>query len=209
MELGMNIQQQQAMKNVMTPQLRQAISMLHMSSFELLEELKQKRDENPFIEMSESLASFKEPTSFWRDIENSAATPEVTLEQHLVSQISLLKLPPEIVALCSYLAGSLNEQGYLDESIGYYAQLLGVEMELLQEALAVLQSLDPAGIGAQSLQECLLLQIERNPEKNAIAHTLVRYHFELVINNRIDKLITVTGARTVVHKKGTCLYFFP
>ncbi|MGN0073612.1 MAG: RNA polymerase factor sigma-54 [Coriobacteriales bacterium] len=82
-----------------------------------------------------------------------------TLSQHLMGQLSLMSMTPAQRALCEYLVGCLDGNGYLREPLEDVAAELDAPLAQLQGALAVLQRLEPAGVGARSLGECLELQV--------------------------------------------------
>ncbi|MET3106321.1 RNA polymerase sigma-54 factor [Oxalobacteraceae bacterium GrIS 2.11] len=92
---------------------------------------------------------------------------EQSLREHLLDQANLSTRTERDAALLSLLIEALDDNGYLDESLEQiHAALpeeLGIELDDLQFALNLLQSLDPAGVGARNASECLALQIKRLP----------------------------------------------
>lgn len=82
-----------------------------------------------------------------------------SLADHLLVQISLLSEPAALRSLCVYLVGCLDGDGYLREPLEEVAAAVGAPLEQVRAALAVLQRLEPAGVGAGSLGECLELQL--------------------------------------------------
>lgn len=87
------------------------------------------------------------------------AVREETLSEHLLTQLSLLDAPASLHALCEYLIGCLDSEGYLREPLEEIAISLGAELQQVESALALLQSMEPTGVGARSLRECLELQL--------------------------------------------------
>lgn len=83
----------------------------------------------------------------------------------------------------NYLIHSLDSNGYLEEDIEEAARRLSVSAKEAEAVLAKLQSLEPAGIGARSLQECILLQLQRLPNRNEQAEMLVSAHFDALRKN--------------------------
>ena len=108
-----------------------------------------------------------------------------TLEDHLRAQLSSLRLSDEDAAAVLVLIESLNEDGYLadplDEIAARLAEVLGVEddeqreelTDRLQCGLNYLQSMEPTGVGARTLGECLCLQLRQKPPAKATAVTLL------------------------------------
>jgi RNA polymerase sigma-54 factor len=99
-----------------------------------------------------------------------------SLEEYLLHQLAVL-LPSEYHATAEYLVGNLNAQGYLTVSVSETAQVLAVSQEQVRAVLQALQSLDPPGIGARDLRECLLIQrdsFDHHSMHLAIARRLVK-----------------------------------
>lgn len=82
------------------------------------------------------------------------------LPDHLLWQLDLVSVPLRLREPVEYLIGNLNNDGYLADSLEELSAHSDYPAPLLQEALALLQTLDPKGVGARSAQECLLLQTE-------------------------------------------------
>ena len=121
---------------------------------------------------------------------------EQSLQESLNEQLPLTELSERDQQIASFLVGSLDDDGYLRRS------LLGISDDLaiyqgveISEAhltyiLSVVQSLEPAGIAARSLQECLMLQLERRKPTEVVqlARKLVRDHFDELTHKQIDRL---------------------
>ena len=107
-----------------------------------------------------------------------------SLAEHLLHQALTLRLSPEDAAALRFLIGSLNDDGYLEDSLAQLAATLtdaDDELEQLQElvhrltlALKLLQSLEPAGVGARHLAECLTLQLKSRQAERAHGHRVTQ-----------------------------------
>ncbi len=127
-----------------------------------------------------------------------------SLQDFLRSQLPGMRLSPEDAAALAVLIDSLNEDGYLADPLEEIAErLAGGDsstcqelFERLQCALKWLQSLEPLGVGARDLAECLTLQLRAQPrcEAQAIAILVCRQHLELLARRDIKKLMAATGA---------------
>lgn len=93
----------------------------------------------------------------------------VTLGDHLRSQLSVSLISDEIRNAAESIIGNLDEDGYLSASLEEITAAGEHKLEHVQEALKVVQSLDPAGVAATNLQECMLLQIESLNGKGGVA----------------------------------------
>ena len=110
-------------------------------------------------------------------------TLPTSLRQHLLSQLKLMPLSERDQTLALLLVDSINEDGYLEESLEDVADQMPLELEIealeLQTALHLIQHLDPVGVGARNLSECLLLQLELMPPSTpnlALAIKVVLHH---------------------------------
>lgn len=127
---------------------------------------------------------------------------EQSLQESLNEQLPLTELSERDQQIASFLVGSLDDDGYLRRSllgisddIAIYQGVEVSEAHLIY-ILSVVQSLEPAGVGARSLQECLLLQLERRKptEEVQLARKLVRDHFDELTHKQIERLSESTGA---------------
>jgi len=128
------------------------------------------------------------------DIFADLPAPGGGLVEHLTEQISLLELDDEVRETAEEILGNLDWRGYLlfpPEEIK--ASLPERLRSRFEEALELVKSLDPAGVGAEDLRECLLLQLRRREEKNPDAERIVRDHFDLLLHNRIPQLAERLG----------------
>ncbi len=103
-----------------------------------------------------------------------------SLNEYLLRQLGTI-LPPDDQPIAEYLVGNLNSHGYLTVSIEDTAQTLNVSTDRVESVLRVLQSLDPPGIGARDLRECLLIQLdsfEQHGMSPPIARRLLEDHLK-------------------------------
>ena len=94
-----------------------------------------------------------------------------------------LQLPAQDAPLIEYLVGSLDEDGYLGGTVEEAAQLFEVPTQRVQSVLDALQAQEPAGIGARTLQECLLLQLRRlelDDAQQSIVAQIITDHLTLL-----------------------------
>jgi RNA polymerase sigma-54 factor len=127
-------------------------------------------------------------------MQNMASRPQ-SLQDYLGDQLAFLDLTPEQVKLVRYLITYVDDNGYLtitlDEAAKNYDQL--VTMAHLEEALGILQKLDPRGIGARDLRECLLLQITPETPYRDVVRALILHHLEDIQHNRLPNIQRRTG----------------
>ncbi|MDO9365042.1 MAG: RNA polymerase factor sigma-54 [Methylotenera sp.] len=110
-------------------------------------------------------------------------TLQISLREHLLSQLKLMPLSERDQSLTMLLVDSINESGYLEASLEALAEQMPLELEIdaleLQTALHHVQHLDPLGVGARNLSECLLLQLQAMPAEtpNLALAQLVAKHY--------------------------------
>jgi len=125
---------------------------------------------------------------------------EQSLQDYLEEQLPYLDLSPEQHEIIEYLIANLDDRGYLsvDKSpLTELAKSFGkpVMAEELEEVLHMLQKLDPAGVGARDLKECLLLQIApETPHADLLRTIILNDHLEDVALNRLPMIQKRTGA---------------
>ncbi|MFA5818480.1 MAG: RNA polymerase factor sigma-54 [Bacteroidales bacterium] len=121
-----------------------------------------------------------------------------SFHEHLESQLGLRDLSDKQKILGEYILGNIDDDGYLRrelinivDDLAFLQNVETTESEL-EEVLKIIQDLDPTGVGARTLRECLLLQIEKRdnsqPSMN-LAHTILDSHFEEFTKRHYDKII--------------------
>ncbi|MCS5696504.1 RNA polymerase factor sigma-54 [Desulfofundulus thermocisternus] len=226
MRLGYGLNLEQTQKLIMTPELRQAITVLQLSSLELSLYIEQQLQENPLLELQEESGAGEDEGEFeweheqgepdreydldWeeyfqdssdlgfprteRDPEPPAHNYESflsqapTLMEHLMFQLYLSKCSPDTRAIGEYLIGNLDEHGYLRVSVEEAAGQLAVSPQAVEEALKLIQSFDPPGVGARTLQECLLIQLNQLGIKDGLLEKIIRYHLVDLARGKFNRL---------------------
>jgi len=221
---GLNLEQTQ--KLVMTPELRQAITVLQLSSLELAEYVEQELLENPFLEMKEENGESPEdplPEPVEREKENDrdwedyfaedadpAAAPRSqsaeagsgyenfvsrspTLAEHLLFQLDLSPCRGTVKKIGEYLIGNLDEHGYLRCTVEEVCAGLQVDEAEVGQALAVLQSFDPPGVGARDLRECLLNQVDQLGLADPLVRRLIENHLEDLAGGKLSRIARRLG----------------
>jgi len=131
-----------------------------------------------YIPQSEASAEFLEKVPVTR----------TTLAESLLEQLHFLSLPERELQLAEFLVGSLDDRGMLATPLGEVAQATGCPVELCEKVLAVIQALEPAGVGARDLRECLLIQLEARNEKGTLAWRLIHDQFDSLVNRRFPEI---------------------
>ncbi|MCT8140213.1 RNA polymerase factor sigma-54 [Anaerobacillus sp. CMMVII] len=209
--MDFGLYQQQSMKLVMTNELRQAISILQYSTHELLSFIEEQQLENPLLEVKEKINEVRtrkefdadyEKVDVWKTYDGEYTSPldylsknDVSLQDHLLSQIRFMPIAATEKRVLVYLIHSLDENGYFIGDIEEVATHFSIKDEIALFCLNVLQSLDPVGVGARSLQECLLLQLRKLANRNPVAEQIVENYLTMFANKKwkeIAKELSIT-----------------
>jgi RNA polymerase sigma-54 factor len=118
--------------------------------------------------------------------------PAATLAEHLDAQIGTATSDPRRAAIARYLVGQLDEAGYLPVALRDLAEDLGVPLAEVEEALALLHTLDPTGVGARSLGECIALQAREADRYDPCMARLID-NLDLVARGELARLKRMCG----------------
>ncbi len=204
----------------LTPQVQQALRLLQMSAMEFAQEMEQALTANPFLEetpdapaASRDGASAEEfivphdagaPAAPAVDREQDdwggAADATPSLQDHLREQLMMSAMGERDRALAHMIVDSLDDDGDLKISFEELAALVPPEHDVRAEdfgaALKLVQSLDPAGVGARSLDECLQLQLQGlavDTPGRRVALAIVDGHLPLLANREWARLQHACG----------------
>ncbi len=143
-------------------------------------------------------------------IANIAVAP-MSLQEHLTEQLSYLELKHNEQELVEFVISHLDENGYLlhhdpdkrlptaitlDDLTRNFSNMSGRAITLgeMEEAIFLVQKLDPAGVGARDTKECLLLQIDDETDHADLLRAIIQHHLEDVAHNRLPMIQKRTGA---------------
>jgi RNA polymerase sigma-54 factor len=116
-----------------------------------------------------------------------------TLPDYLRSQLSVALLDDDTRDAAESIIGNLDEDGYLTATLEEMAHQSGTTEAVMEVALKAVQGLDPAGVGARDLKECMLLQIESVNGKGGVAWQIVSSHMRLLETRQFRELAKVLG----------------
>ncbi|MDH5638527.1 MAG: RNA polymerase factor sigma-54 [Nitrospinota bacterium] len=120
-------------------------------------------------------------------IENTLRQKE-SLEFHLMWQLSASALDDAEERLGELIIGNINMEGYLVETMENLAAEAGVDVETMEDALLLVQSFDPPGVGARNLKECLMLQMSNAKLKGSVVEKLIQDHLEELDEKNYKKI---------------------
>ena len=177
MDLKLNIYQKQ--KLILTQVMQQSINVLQMSANDLREYIEKEFEENPILEAEFNLIESKDNIKLSNYLNNrydenynyqynnedeisvfNFISDKKSLKDYLHEQLGEIKSDIKIKKVVSYMIESLDSKGYLENTLQEISSELGIDEDICQNALETLQSLEPCGIGARDIKECLLIQLK-------------------------------------------------
>ena len=204
----MELTQKQSQKLSRTAAMLQSLELLQLPVCELASRLQDAALSNPLLEVelpgvgtlaAEGHTVLREafrwdnlPSSGGDDnsLENLAGAHTETFPEHLAAQLrqSQHLRPGSFLRLCLYLTDCLDERGYLTIPLEELAVEQGCSKAEAEQALFALQMLDPPGVGARDLTECLILQLAQGPDFNALTVRMARDGLEALAAKDYAKL---------------------
>jgi RNA polymerase sigma-54 factor len=125
-------------------------------------------------------------------IENTLTRPP-NLTDHLTWQLNMSDASPHVKEIGQFIIGNIDEDGYLRASVDEIVAAGPYERENVEKAIGVIQSLDPIGVGARDLRECLLLQLDFLDLDVPLVDTIIRDHWEMFMQRHFVQLAKVLG----------------
>lgn len=197
----------QQLKLVLNPRMLQLLKTLHLPYTDLIESINKEAAENPALEISkqDELLSFARSLSGQHkdmpmggtdekpDRELKARGP--SLEEHLLEQIRLEDLDETDLRIAEYLIGNIDDQGYLKNYTDIRDEIMQQQQATkgnVDKVLGIIQTLEPEGIGARNLKECLLIQVREynfeNTELQQVIFDAIKFHYEDLIEKKYTEI---------------------
>ncbi len=221
--MAINQKQVLSLQQKLSPQQIQMIKLLELPTVQLEQRIKQEIEDNIVLEEEERTSEDEQPpqqisvdeylreddtpsyksriNNFSKDDKQRPVylTGGRSLQEYLVEQLGYRNLSEREMRLAVYLIGSIDDDGYLRRDLESVADdiafTVGIEVtaEELEGLLKTIHELEPAGVGARSLQECLLLQMEQipiNTRSKRLARKILTNYFEEFVKKHYEKLMT-------------------
>ncbi|MDD3840124.1 MAG: RNA polymerase factor sigma-54 [Clostridia bacterium] len=214
MEMGFGLSIHQTQKLIMTEELRLALKILQMPATELTEFIDEQIQTNPVLEQEENStrvegqdivgleyespvdwAEYFDDQESYRDTDRRTSARETvvyenfvsmapTLQEHLLRQLSMMKIPDLYKKICMFIIESLDENGYLQMTKHDVAKILDIDRDKVSKALKLVQSMEPYGVGARSLKECLIIQLKQKKMLTDTVKNIILEHLRDLAQNR-------------------------
>lgn len=185
--------QTQTQKLLMTQTLQQSLQVLHFSIDELNQYIKSQSMENPLIEIKEAnyTSNYAKPkSSTGQELDSFSQVADIheSLFEHLIQQIHLNYRDTYLRTLVLFLVEYIDLNGYLKITLEEAQKLTKAEPIQMLDALTLIQQLDPAGVGARNLQECLMLQTERDQQAPELAYYVLEEFFDELVGRKWEEI---------------------
>ncbi len=115
-------------------------------------------------------------------------TYSYTLKEHLISQLRVSPIDENLRDIGEYIIESLDENGYLTITQEDISDILAVDLKSVKEALSIIQTFEPYGVGAADLKECLLIQLKNKDILNEKIESIVQNHLDDIASNRLNNI---------------------
>lgn len=222
MGLYFGLQLEQKQQLIMTPELRQAIEILQLPSFELNQLIEQELQKNPMIDLIEEQFTneeldkesqedtkeidwekyFDHNDTYYggqREVNDQEYNQEnyvkdsITLKEHLQFQLHISVVKPKYKKIGEYIIECIDNNGYLTVDIEEIAQILNEKLSDVENILYLIQSFDPSGVGARNLRECLSIQLKQMNYWDERMKKIIYNHLEDLANNRFQRISKKLG----------------
>ncbi len=176
----------------------QSLHILEMNNYELKEFIEKEEMENPLIEVVHSTEmSSQRGVSYGDDSYYEIPDrKENDIIEYLKAQINFNKLNEIENRVVEFLLYSIDHMGYIKMSRKEIVELTGASIEEASKCLSLIKTLEPTGIGASCLEECLLLQLTAKGYRDPLLEKLIKCHLEDVAYGRFAKIAKSLGTNT-------------
>lgn len=215
MQLEMDVSIQQTQKLALTPQMEQSLSVLQMGTEELNQCIEEEVLSNPMLDYAkepekkevrrsqgEGIGYYsrkKTEDTDYQSYLNAIAdekSEDTELAEYLRMQLYTKKISPRRQKIGEYLIECLEESGYLKMDMDELAKGIGLSKEELEREIRFMQTLEPCGVFARDLKECLLLQVEGEEQMQRQARLLIEKYLDEIAQNKIPQISKQTGLTT-------------
>ena len=210
MKLDFNLNLSQEQKLIMTQQMQLSIKLLQMSAYDLREYIDKEFSENPMIEgnfdmVQEEITcqdkiNYKEMIKYlefdnygsqnYSDYGNNEVSPfnfiseKHSLKEYLYEQLCELNENELVKNIARYIIENLDDRGYLTMSLSDMSKEIHIEIEILEQALEIIQEFEPNGIGARDLKECLKIQLINQGLLDEEIKLIIDEYLDLIADNK-------------------------
>ena len=201
-------------KLLITPKLKQALYILQLPYNSLEGYLKERIAENPLLQslseenleteikkiLSSNTSSYQKNQTYTdrgadehiQFLEKESPQTQ-NLQDYLLQQLRMTFLNEDELSIAQELINHIDNNGYLRVPIEQFAKEHNISLDKIEAVLNTVQSLEPSGIGARNLQECLLIQLKNDEQEQSLAYKIVQSHFKELTKKKYQTIAKKTG----------------
>ncbi len=190
MEIRPSLQERLSQQLTLSPQMLQSIRILNLNAQDLYDYVASEIMSNPLIEFPGNW----EPCSCGSGlIENLTRAAAPSLRDELRFQLHVCDVDSELVRIGEYVIDNIDRKGFLTESVEDMANHLGQPVEAVRQAVEKIQTFEPVGVGASSIQESLAIQLRTLYADHDCVMAIVKDHLDDLAKSRLDVIVKKTG----------------
>ncbi|CAH2214424.1 RNA polymerase factor sigma-54 [Tepidibacter aestuarii] len=205
MKINFGLELNQSQKLVLTKQLKQSLDILNMSTQDLEEVISKETEENPVIEADKddnidwekyidniNNRTYDQASSVNYDNEDynleNMIKYNMNLYEYLKNQISYYNLSKKDKKIVEYIIDSIDDHGYLKNDIEELSNTLQTTKENIMKNLKIVQTLEPSGIGARNIEECLIIQLKEKDIQDSALENVVKNDLKLLADKKYKEV---------------------
>lgn len=198
----------QQLRMILNPRILQLLKTLHLPYVDLMESISRETNENPALEVEkgDELLEYartlrgSKTTATAADFDELMPDKEIkdlgpSLQEFLLEQVRLEELEESDEKIAEYIINNIDERGYIKDYPKVRDEIMkeqGVKSCNVDKVLEIIQTLEPDGVGARNLKECLLLQLQEynfdSPELQEVIYNTIKYHFEALAKKKYAEI---------------------
>lgn len=185
MDFSLNIKQE--LKLILTQEMKLSLNVLEMSSMDLEKFIEKEFSKNPLLEIDFSSKNYRAKGD---DSEESSPFDFISEEKNLIDfleeQIGFLKISREMRFLCNFIINNLDKRGFLTMTREELKSACGFPLKEIDKAVEIVKSLEPIGIGAKNLEECLIIQLHKKNINDQKLEYIITHFMQELASSKYD-----------------------
>lgn len=185
MDFSLNIKQE--LKLILTQEMKLSLNVLEMSSMDLEKFIEKEFSKNPLLEIDFSSKNY---SSKGDDSEESSPFDFISEEKNLIDfleeQLGFLKISKEMRFLCTFIVNNLDKRGFLTVTREELKSACGFPLKDIDKAVEIVKSLEPIGIGAKNLEECLIIQLHKKNINDQKLEYIITHFMQELASSKYD-----------------------
>lgn len=185
MDFSLNIKQE--LKLILTQEMKLSLNVLEMSSMDLEKFIEKEFSKNPLLEIDFSSKNY---SSKGDDSEESSPFDFISEEKNLIDfleeQLGFLKISKEMRFLCTFIVNNLDKWGFLIVTREELKSACGFPLKDIDKAIEIVKSLEPIGIGAKNLEECLIIQLHKKNINDQKLEYIITHFMQELASSKYD-----------------------